>query len=163
MTTGVVVRGLLVVVAGAALVLLSAFSDSIVRPDYVWHHAETIRSPSGDIEGVSMYDTQPIRSTFEVIVLIALPLLGLAVAAVYLASRVSTAKVVVGGTASACVALISFGVIYSVEWRKPGEAYFPAVMNALVWVALGFVVGAVASWVFVRTWPNKSLERTREG
>jgi len=162
MTVGVVVRAMLAVIAGTALVLLSAFSDSIVRPDYVSHHVETIRSPSGEIEGVTMYDTQPVLTTLEVIILIALPLLGLAGAAVYLASRVSTAKAVVGGGASACIALISLGVIHAVAWRKPGEAYFPAVTNVLVWAAVGFAIGAVASWVFTRSWPNKSLERTRE-
>ena len=163
MTVGVVVRSLLVVIAGAGLVLLSAFSDSIVRPDYVWHHTEAIRSPSGEIEGVSMYDTQPVRSPLEVVILVALPLLGLAGAAVYVASRVTTAKVVVGGGASSCVALISLGVIHVIEWRKPDEAYFPAAINVLVWSALGFAVGAAASWLFIRAWPNKSFERTRDG
>jgi hypothetical protein len=162
MTVGVVFRILLAVVAGAGLVLLSAFSDSIVRPDYVWHHAETLRSASGEIEGVSMYDTQPVRSTLEVVILIALPLLGLTGAAVYAASRVATAKAVVGGSASAGVALISLGVIHAVEWRKPDEAYFPPMINVLIWAALGFAVGAAASWVFTKAWPNKSLERTRE-
>jgi hypothetical protein len=154
-------RAILAVALCAALILLSAFSDDFVRPDYQWHHAETIKSPSGEVVGVSMYDTQPQRSVLEIVLIVAIPILALAGAGTYVAALAPRAKVRWGGAAASCGALASLVVIHMIEWRKPGD--FPSITTALVWAILGFSVGAGAAWAAAKWWPNTSLERTREG
>jgi hypothetical protein len=156
-------RAFLAVVVCSALLLLAAFADAFVRPDYQAHHVETLRSPSGEIEGVSIYDIQPDRSTIEVILTIAIPLLSLAGAAIHVASPVERRKVVVGGGASACVALIALTVIHSFMWRRRDAGYFPGLINIVGWSIVSFAIGAGACGATARWWPNKSLERTREG
>jgi hypothetical protein len=162
MKAALIVRALLAVVAGAALIVLTAFADDLLRPDYKSHHVETIGSPSGEIEGVSMYDTQPVRSTIEVILLIAIPILSLGGSGAYLASLVPNRKVWVGGGASACGALIALMAIQAVMARRLGVGYAPGAITAAIWGVVSFAIGAGFSWVNAVWWPNKSLERTRE-
>jgi len=155
-------RASIAVLLCAAFILLAAFSDEILRPGYQAHHAETIRSPTGEIVGVSIYDIQPVRSTIEVVLAIAIPFLSLAGVAGYVASRTQRRKVLAGGGAAVCGAWIALMVIHVVMWRTLGQSYLPGILNVVGWSVVAFAIGAPAAWATAVWWPNKSLERTRE-
>ena len=85
---------------------------------------------------------------------------GLAYVSVSAARR---AKVLVGAGACAASAVSAWLVLSYVHGRVLGTWLVPALLPFVTVCAIAGAFGTLASWAFARWWPNKSLERTREG
>jgi hypothetical protein len=163
LSVSVILRALIAVAVCAAVIVLSALADDIFFSDFKHYELVEHRSPTGEPNGAGIVHYYRTPSTFEAVLRITGPLLALVGVAVYVASLRSTRKVRAGAIASvvgAFVALVVIQYFMAPSWR---QGYFPHPMNLAIWGAVSAAIGAGSAWVSGVWWPNKSLERTREG
>jgi hypothetical protein len=148
--------------ACSTLLLATALYEDIFLPKWQTHEYVERTTASGDTV-VGIADTHRIPSTIEAVLRILIPLFALAGLAAYTARLAPEQKVLNGAGASAMSALLTLSVLQFIMARKVGVSYIPRDTTVALWTAVSLSIGAAASWVFAVWWPNKSLERTREG
>jgi hypothetical protein len=98
-----------------------------------------------------------------VILKLAISLMAIAGAAVLATRAAPKLKVTIGAFAASFCSLFGLFAVNAVV-AQTFTVGFAASLEAVVTVAcLFFLFGASVAWVTARWWPNKSLERTREG
>jgi hypothetical protein len=83
--------------------------------------------------------------------------------AMFSAWRLPRAKVVLSAAACTVSAWIALGSLFLAIYDAFGEVRLPSLAGLLLAGMPTATLGAVVAWAFLRWWPNKSLERTREG
>jgi hypothetical protein len=100
---------------------------------------------------------------YEIAVKIVTSLLVLMAVAAIAAAQTQRRKIAVGAMAAALVAFAVTFALRAIAAPTLQISYFPSLSTLAVNAAIGALLGALAAWAYGRWWPNKSLERTREG
>ena len=90
-------------------------------------------------------------------------LLAIVGASVYVATTALRFRVIGGAAAASLCSLLGLLAQYAVISQTFDEGLKPWLSAAAVVACVFFLFGALVAWVSTRLWPNKSLERTREG
>jgi hypothetical protein len=136
--------------------------DDIFFADFKSYEVIETTLPSGDVVATGVAHIFRTPSALEATLRIATPIFALAGVGAYVAFLVPRRKVTVGGFASALGAFIAISVAQFLSgYRFSGLGRYVVIL--LIWSAVAFGIGVLASWAATVWWPNKSLERTREG
>ena len=102
-------------------------------------------------------------SLSERVVKLLVALIALSALAVYVSTVIPSPKVWPSAVVCALSAVIA---VFPVAFAYPNEFGWWPTPDPIALLTIGVVsalLGALASWAAVKWWPNKSLERTREG
>lgn len=137
--------------------------DDIFFADFKSYEMLETKLPSGEVVATGVAHLFRTPSTLEAVARIAAPFLALAGVGAYVALLVSDRKIAVGGLASAFGAMISISVVQGLIGNRLNSGTGRYLMLLIIWGGIAFGIGVLAAWTATVWWPNKSLERTREG
>ena len=144
------------------LCLFNLSYDDIFHGDFKGYAEVDVVTPLGERStGIAHFSREP--PVFEVILRVAIPVLSFLGIGAYVARVVTTRKVWSGAIASMFVGLLTFTLLWSNVAAALDEIYVPNALSMVAWISVSLSLGAASAWLAAVWWPNKSLERTREG
>jgi hypothetical protein len=94
---------------------------------------------------------------------LAISLLAIAGSAVLAAMTVQKSRVIIGAAAASLCSLVGLSARHVVFAQTFDVGFAPSLSAVAIVACVFFLFGALVVWGMARWWPNKSLERTREG
>jgi hypothetical protein len=117
------------------------------------------QEPSEPLVIAHCYATPPI---LYLVSMVAVPLLGLAAIVALAATAIPRYKFAAAAAASALSTFLGLTAFQPAVAHALGVPWMIPESAAIIVGPASFVFGVLTSWVSLKWWPNKSLERTRE-
>jgi hypothetical protein len=116
--------------------------------------------PSQPLVIAHCFATPPI---LYLVSMVSVPLLGLAALVALAATAITSYKIAAATAAAALSAFLGLTVFQTAVAQALGIGWMLPESAAISVGPTSFAFGVLVSWVSLKWWPNKSLERTREG